>query len=446
MAFDMPDATPQGVCTQIVTQGAAQRKEVTVTDTTSYWRAHLVDARWFQGKGLPVRDIVVSPLPWYTADGDAMVRSELASVLVGDTEETYHLLVGYLPPGRGEPTALVGQAELPGLGRRDVVDVPQSPKAMAAFLEAITRPGAAGVTWLETPPSPDAPTRVFPGEQSNTTVRIGDDVLFKMFRKVNPGPDIEAQMMAALAGSGIAPRLLGTLQAPGGSYELGLFSQRIKDAMDGWAYCVDACLAGRLVDDEMAALGVALRRLHEALAAAFGTATVDGAEITSQMLDRLEAASQQAPELDALKVPLARALDLTGSTLETQRVHGDFHLGQALIAPDGWTIIDFEGEPLKSPAERAAPDTVWRDVAGLLRSLDYARHRHPEPEGDQAVHWYRSARRAFQDGYLGGTPLPEATCTAYEVDKAIYELVYEVRNRPTWAGIPRDAIRTAISG
>jgi maltokinase len=195
----------------------------------------------------------------------------------------------------------------------------------------------------------------------------------------------------------------------------------------------------------MTALGGVLRRLHEALAGVFGPPTIDGGVIAAQMLFRLDAACQQVAELAGLRAPLAKVLDLANQPITIQCVHGDFHLGQALISPTSWTIIDFEGEPLKTPAERAAPDAVWRDVAGLLRSLDYARHRHPQPDGDQALQWYPSSRQSFLQGYLGSNALPAATCTAYEVDKAIYELVYETRNRPAWAGIPRDAIRTAIA-
>jgi len=416
-----------------------------VAALTDLWRPVLVRARWFQGKGLPVGDVVIEPLPWYTPDGDVMVRSELARVQVGETSETYHLLAGYLPPGQAEPDALVGQTELPGHGLRDVVDTPRSPRAMAAFLAAVTNPGTPGVTWLGPPPPPDAPTKVFAGEQSNTTVRVGDDVLFKMFRHLSPGPNIEASMMAALRDSGITPRLVGTLSTIGGAFDLGLFAQRIKGATEGWKYCVDAFGQGRPVDDEMRALGVTLRRLHGQLAAVFGTSVVDGRSIAAQMLARLDAACEQVTELDEMKVSLSAILDLGDNPVEVQRVHGDFHLGQTLTSPDGWKIIDFEGEPLKTPAERAAPDAVWRDVAGLLRSLDYARHHDATADDDAGRGWYESARRAFLDGYLGGDTVPQAMLTAYEVDKAVYELVYETRNRPAWARIPRAAIMEALS-
>ena len=252
-------------------------------------------------------------------------------------------------------------------------------------------------------------------------------------------------MMEALAPTAIAPRLIGTVSTLDGTYDLGVFSERIHDATDGWTYCLEACQNDQPVTDEMCRLGQTLRELHQCLAHDFGTSMVDSGVIAQQMLARFEAACDQVPELTDLRGPITSILSLTPSTVEVQRVHGDFHLGQALISPTGWTVIDFEGEPLKSPAERAAADAVWKDVAGLTRSLDYARNAYPDPEGAQAQRWYETARAAFLRGYWGTVELPASLLTAYEVDKAIYELIYEERNRPTWAGIPRHAIQTAIA-
>lgn len=410
------------------------------------WRDYLTQARWFQGKGLPIGEIAWRVLPWHTRAGDVWVRSELPEIVIGEVRETYHLLAGYLPAGTAEPDALVGQTELAGRGLVDVVDAPRSTRAMAALLEALAQPDSPGMTWFDAAPDPHSPTAVFTGEQSNTTVQVGEDLQFKVFRKIAIGQNLEATMLAALRRSGITPRLVGTLTTAGGDINLGVFIQRIRDARDGWDYCVQACQAERPIMDEMTRLGATLRSLHADLAQAFGSSTVDGGTLGRQMLARLKTACAQTPEL-ADKCPSLRAVfDLHDMSVPIQRVHGDFHLGQALISPDGWTIIDFEGEPLKTPEERAAPDSPWRDVAGLLRSLDYARHYHPEPDSPSAMDWYDDARRALLDGYRGGQPVPATLLRAYEIDKAVYELVYETRNRPTWAPIPRHAIDEAIAG
>ena len=129
-----------------------------------------------------------------------------------------------------------------------------------------------------------------------------------------------------------------------------------------------------------------------------------------------------------------------------QRIHGDFHLGQVLDAPGrGWVMVDFEGEPLKPLAERTQPDLALRDVAGMLRSFDYVagswEQDHP---GRSAASWACRARTAFLEGYTSSTGRDPRADTvlleALELDKALYEVVYEARNRPTWLSIPITAI------
>ena len=134
-------------------------------------------------------------------------------------------------------------------------------------------------------------------------------------------------------------------------------------------------------------------------------------------------------------------------------MHGDLHLGQTLRTTGGWKIVDFEGEPVKCLAERVLPDSPWRDVAGMLRSFDYAARgvavdlASDADSGHQQAYrgdeWVSRNTAAFLDGYTAGAGLdPVATliCDAYVADKAVYEVVYEARNRPTWIGIPLGAI------
>ena len=163
-----------------------------------------------------------------------------------------------------------------------------------------------------------------------------------------------------------------------------------------------------------------------------------------------------ADHREALEQVFARIGDAKG---EAQRVHGDLHLGQTLRTSKGWKLVDFEGEPAKPLTERQLPDSPWRDVAGMLRSFDYAAqsvvkdlYDNDDPGSQityRANEWVQRNRAAFLEGYVegrvesGGGPLSadeQALIDAYEADKAVYEVLYEARNRPTWLDIPLGAI------
>ncbi|HET7725322.1 MAG TPA: phosphotransferase, partial [Propionibacteriaceae bacterium] len=194
-----------------------------------------------------------------------------------------------------------------------------------------------------------------------------------------------------------------------------------------------------------AALGHALAAVHSGLSD--DATTLDGAVVADQMAVRLEAAAAAAPALGPYVPALRARFDaLRARSLPVQSVHGDFHLGQTLLTPDGWRIIDFEGEPLKSFAERLAPDSVWRDVAGMTRSIAYATSAHPDPGGTSAQNWQSRTLSAFLGAYCGDQQqIDEDLLGAYEADKAAYEVVYETRNRPDWVQIPLRAIQHVTS-
>jgi maltokinase len=225
--------------------------------------------------------------------------------------------------------------------------------------------------------------------------------------------------------------------------------EKLPDAVDGWDLALDSLRAVNASAEtrsatefaaEAEALGTALAEIHYALHSAFPTKKVLGARTAMIMMDRLHDAAGIAPALTPHIPGLLRCLDHLGAeTLDTQRVHGDFHLGQTLRTPTGWKIIDFEGEPAKTLAERRAPDSVWRDIAGMLRSFDYAAASVPGP---QSAAWATECRAAFLRGYTGGElgAAEASVLRAYEADKAIYEVVYETRNRPDWVSIPLRAV------
>ena len=403
------------------------------------WTQHLEGVRWFGGKGAGARVATLHPLPAYTAEGTwPLVRSEVATLVYPDGhDEYYHLLVAWYPDGR--PDAL-GSAELAGVPAW-AVDATTDADALAAFVAAVQEAPGNAMEWLRPLPSGLA-VRVWGGEQSNTTLVLGPDALFKLFRRIEPGPNLDAEVLLALGGRA-APAVLGRLVGswPEGSRtDLGLVMERVPGAQDGWELATRACASGADFAAEARALGAALHRVHERLADVFGIEEVDGGALADTMSRRLGAAVAQAPELAPYGAGLAASFGaLRGRGLTTQRVHGDFHLGQTLRNDEGWTIIDFEGEPAKTAAERRAFDSVWRDVAGMLRSFDYARSAHADPSSEAAVGWASDCSTAFLEGYAGEPDA--AVLRAYELDKAVYEVLYELRNRPDWVAIPLRAIR-----
>ena len=413
--------------------------------TASAWEGYLRQARWFGGKGLGARVTAITALRWYTTHGEwPAVRSEVAEIAYTDGRtEYYHLLVAYLPAGTAPAGLAVGTTIVEGLGEADVVDAPAHPPAMTALVGALLAGPSAGMDCLDTGPiDAGAAMRLFTGEQSNTTVLVGDGTLFKLFRKLESGHNLDAEVLRSLSGSGITPDLYGVLST--GGYDLGMFCQRVQGVTDGWLHATAACADGTDISAECRLLGAELADLHRRLADAFGTAELPGTVLTAAMQRRFDAAAAQVGELEDYRQAARLLFGSAGSgSLATQRVHGDFHLGQVLYreADHSWVIIDFEGEPLKTLAERRELDTVWRDVAGLLRSLDYARSAHPESESHAAREWTSRASEAFLDGYAGHHREEPALLRAYELDKAIYEVVYETRNRPDWAHIPWRAVQ-----
>ena len=196
--------------------------------------------------------------------------------------------------------------------------------------------------------------------------------------------------------------------------------------------------------------------MHRDLADAFGQSELGSEairELAEQMYRRLEVAAAEVPELAAYAGKIGDAYSDLAKLIEpvpAQRVHGDYHLGQVLRTQAGWVVLDFEGEPASPLAQRRARSTPLRDVAGMLRSFEYAaRHQlvtRPEAAGlaSKAADWVRRNSDAFCAGYAAAGGLDPAENSvllrAMLLDKAVYEVIYEARNRPTWIPIPLESI------
>jgi maltokinase len=199
-------------------------------------------------------------------------------------------------------------------------------------------------------------------------------------------------------------------------------------------------------------LGAATAAVHLDLADVFGTVDLPEADVrglADGMRARLEDACRQVPDLTPHAAVLGAAYDDLAKYTEPirlQRVHGDLHLGQVMRTELGWLLLDFEGEPARPLDQRRAPASALRDVAGMLRSFEYAaRHMlggHPNEEQLEfrAREWTGRNRAAFCRGYAEAGGLDpnahEVLLRAFEYDKAVYEVLYEARNRPSWTHIP----------
>ncbi|WIB42205.1 phosphotransferase [Curtobacterium sp. MCLR17_058] len=313
--------------------------------------------------------------------------------------------------------------------------------------------------------------RVLTGEQSNTSVicdtESGDRVIIKVFRVLHHGdnPDVTTQLALTAAGSTRVPRVYGALRAdwpdvgrPDGTATGHLaFAQEFLPGLDdAWRVALQEAQAGTPFGDRAEQLGTALADVHRTLAGALPTEPADAPRrdaAVATMHARLDTAAREAPAVadhaDAIRAVYARAADATWPDL--QRIHGDLHLGQVLSAPDprGWVFLDFEGEPLRPLDERSLPDVTLRDVAGMLRSFDYvAGALAHDAEPVDAAAWAAEARARFLEGYQRGTGADlaahSALLDAFELDKAVYEVVYETRNRPDWVGIPLAAVARLV--
>jgi maltokinase len=442
---------------------------MTFEDTLATW---LVKQRWFAGKGRTVHDLAI------VADteiipGDPGLRHLMVTVSHGATSDCYQLFIGY----RARLPARLRHARIGADAGLQIYDGLHDTALTRALLDAIVDDRSVGMLRFCRMPGAEIEagldSLVLTGEQSNTSLVFGESAIFKVFRRITPGPNPDLEVASALTqlGSSHIAEPFGWVETriDGATTVLAILSRYLRAASDGWSLAATsvrdlyaseegtrAAEAGGDFAGEAERLGTATAQVHRDLADAFGRSELEPEairELAEQMYRRLDMAIATVPELGRYADKVGDAYSDLAKLIEpvpAQRVHGDYHLGQVMRTQTGWVVLDFEGEPATPLAQRRARSSPLRDVAGMLRSFDYAaRHQlvtHPDAASlaPRAADWVRRNGDAFCAGYAAGGGLDPAQNSvllrAMLLDKAVYEVVYEARNRPTWVPIPLESV------
>jgi maltokinase len=440
--------------------------------------------RWFPGRIERLAGLtLVSDVP--LLDGDPALRHLIVEAQLPGGRARFQVPVGYRPVPGLPPSlhgALIGHQA--GVACYDAL---HDPELSGILLQGISDQRLTGqLRFVREPAWPQLTghqhdARLLGAEQSNTSLVFGERAILKVLRRLFPGanPDLEVADALARLGSRQVAAPYGWIETDldGEPVLLGVLSQFLAGASDGWTLALRSLRLprsrpadpSRVWADEATLLGHATAELHRDLARAFGSRAMTAAELASlaaEMHRKLSDAVDLVGDLRRYEVRIRAAYDALGqlaTPVEVQRIHGDYHLGQVLRASHGWVALDFEGEPAVPLAVRRAPAPALRDVAGMLRSFDYAaRHElvgvdtpvagEPMDAGrnndtDATSAWARQCQDAFCAGYAAGggaDPAGHATLLrALTLEKAVYEVVYEYRHRPSWLPIPMDFVAAA---
>src|SRR5580693_123353 len=441
---------------------------MTFEDTLATW---LVKQRWFAGKGRTVHDLAVLA-DTEIIPGDPGLRHLIVTVSHGATSDSYQLYIG----SRARLPARLRHVRIGTHEGMQIYDGLHDAALTRILLDSIVADRSVGTLRFCRVPGAELEagldSLVLTGEQSNTSLVFGESAIFKVFRRVSPGPNPDLEVASALAklGSSHIAEPYGWVETrmDGATTVLAILSRYLRAASDGWSlaatsvrdlYATEGARAAEAGGDfagEAERLGVATAQVHQDLAEAFGRSELEPEairELAEQMFRRLDIATAAVPELSRYVDKIGDAYSSLAKLIEpvpAQRVHGDYHLGQVMRTLTGWVVLDFEGEPASPLSQRRARSSPLRDVAGMLRSFDYAaRHQlltHPDRAAltPVASDWVRRNGEAFCAGYAEAGGLDPARnavlLRALLLDKAVYEVIYEARNRPTWLAIPLESI------
>jgi predicted trehalose synthase len=440
--------------------------------TSDHVAAWMADQRWYAAKGVAPRLREIARIE-ATVDG-----VDVSSRFIIDEGPDDPVLYQVPMTERRAAEPGLEHALVATDGDRWLYDGPHDPAYVQWLLATIAADGVlegAGATIAGrslVSPGTLTSASVLRGEQSNTSI-ICDvsggpvpQIIVKVFRVLHHGdnPDVTTQAALTTGGSRRVPASYGSLQGtwpdsgrPEGTAtgDLAFAQEFLPGLEDAWRVALRAASEGVSFADRARDLGRAVAEVHQVLATQLPTIEADQAarsSVLSSMRARLDTAVRDVPEVaafaSAIEQVYADADALEWPTF--QRIHGDLHLGQVLDAPGrGWVLLDFEGEPLRPMPERSRPDVTLRDVAGMLRSFDYVAGTlaRQTPAVDASA-WAEASRVAFVEGYgeVSGSDLRghRQLLDVFELDKAVYETVYETRNRPGWVAMPLAAIERLL--
>ncbi|MFI6324018.1 phosphotransferase [Nonomuraea sp. NPDC050556] len=426
------------------------------------WIGH---QRWFGGKGRPIDSVSI--------DSDVELapglRQLMLSVWQAGSRERYQLLLG----SRDDLPDRLKHALIGIYHDKYVYDAVHDADLTRHLLDGMSSGHDHGPVRFRHLPGVTIDTSlrslVLGAEQSNTSLVYGDAYICKLFRRLIPGVNPELEVVTALARRG-APHIAqpyGWIETDldGSDTTLAIMQEFLSTSNDGWDLAltsvrdlygslpgIAAADAGGDFAGEAHRLGAATAEIHRELALAFPTDVVSPPEV-KRMAEgfrrRLGRAIAEVPELREHAEAAERVfheVEALESDVGVQRIHGDYHLGQVMRTTTDWVVLDFEGEPGQPLAERRALQSPLRDVAGMLRSFDYAArhlltdHQDAGELEPRAGEWSSRNRAAFLEGYRAElTEEERVLLRAFELAKAVYEVVYEARNRPTWLSIPMAA-------
>ena len=430
----------------------------------------LVRQRWFGAKASQISHFsVLAAVPLQTEQAPVLAAALLEARFPAGTHELYQVLLGARPISEGWSEGVIGEAN-----EWTLYDALVDPKATAMLGNLLSAGGdvggESGQVCFRTVDGASLGGNVRPmgAEQSNSSIVFDERSVLKVFRKVEAGDNPELEMLQFLQQHGfsnIAP-LEGWYEFHGELMEatLGVLQAYVPDGRDGWELALDEIAEPRLLD-RLRRLGTVTGRMHTALGSDAADADFapeePGEEALSLLVatidEQIEQIFMRLPDDNEAVQPIAghgeeirdrlQLLSHVGVGGRLIRHHGDYHLGQTLLSREGdWVILDFEGEPARPLLERRRKRSPLRDVAGMLRSFAYVasaselQRGKPAPEG-----WEGRARDAFMGAYLDAvepTLLPaseagtEKLLQIFELEKAVYELRYELNNRPDWVAIP----------